>query len=353
MAVVTNQYGGRDLPDRPLMTYVPSYYPNALTEQEASPVELGIGAEVHGIDVHLSKSPLFHVRGKVSGVSLRTGSSVRVGLIPVDRTEGGSGGGGEAGSPPDYAFDIRVTAGRYTISATQGYADASEGYASDSVTVSGNVTGLVLAMGPPMGITGRVSVAESGSRVNLQHVRVNLYSLGSGYGGPDERADATGRLVFPQPAPPGHYALGVYTSSLPGGFYVKAVRLGGQEVSPQDIEIRATAEIEIVLSNKAGTITGSVSDGDGKPIPNSRVTLIPSDSNALPPALFADNTGKFKFTALRPGKYKLFAWEEVDDGIWQDPEFRGKYESHAKEVTIGPSETQDLRLRAIAAEEMN
>jgi hypothetical protein len=42
----------------------------------------------------------------------------------------------------------------------------------------------------------------------------------------------------------------------------------------------------------------------------------------------------------------------VDDDLWQDPEFRKKYESWATEITVGPSETQTTQLRLIAAEEM-
>jgi hypothetical protein len=65
-----------------------------------------------------------------------------------------------------------------------------------------------------------------------------------------------------------------------------------------------------------------------------------------------DDNGNFQFTGVRPGKYKLFAWEEVDNDLWQDPEFRKKYENRANEITVGPSETQNTQLRVIAAEEM-
>jgi hypothetical protein len=167
------------------------------------------------------------------------------------------------------------------------------------------------------------------------------------------QSDALGKLIFPKPTPPGHYAIEVDARSIPDGCYVKSVRLGGQEASMDDAEIRTSSEIDIVLSNRAGTITGSVVDNDGKPLPSSRATLIPSDTNSRPAAQTADDGGKFKFAALRPGTYKLYAWEEVDDSLWQDPEFRKKYESRAKEITVGPNETQELQLRAIAAEETN
>ena len=60
----------------------------------------------------------------------------------------------------------------------------------------------------------------------------------------------------------------------------------------------------------------------------------------------------FQFTGVRPGKYRLFAWEEVDDDLWQDPEFRKNYESLATEITVGPSETQNAHLRVIAVDTM-
>jgi hypothetical protein len=67
-----------------------------------------------------------------------------------------------------------------------------------------------------------------------------------------------------------------------------------------------------------------LSDDDGKPFPNSPVTLIPADGKSRPVKQSVDDDGNFKIAGLRPGTYKLFAWEEVDDGAWQDPEFRKK-----------------------------
>lgn len=57
-------------------------------------------------------------------------------------------------------------------------------------------------------------------------------------------------------------------------------------------------------------------------------------------------------TRLRPSKYKLLAWEEVDDALWQDQELRQKYESRSKEIAVGPAETKNAQLRLISVEEM-
>jgi len=159
--------------------------------------------------------------------------------------------------------------------------------------------------------------------------------------------------VFSGPfPPPGHYSIATNPRSLPDGCYLQKVTLGGQEVSADDFEIVTSTQLELVLSRTAGTISGSVSDGDGRPFGNSSVTLIPSDPKSRPEKLVADDNGNFKFTNLRPGPYKLFAWEELDDGLWPDPEFRKKYEGRATEITIGPSEAQSAQLRVIATDEV-
>jgi hypothetical protein len=164
------------------------------------------------------------------------------------------------------------------------------------------------------------------------------------------RSDAAGRFVSSKPLAPGHYAVNV--RSIPDGFFVREMKLGGQGISTDDFEIASSGQLEIVLSNTAGQIVGSVADADGKPFPSSSVTLVPLDGRSWPAKQAPDDAGNFQFTNLRPGKYNLFAWEEVDDDLWQDPEFRKQYESRVTEITVGPGETQHVQLRMIAAEEM-
>jgi len=95
-----------------------------------------------------------------------------------------------------------------------------------------------------------------------------------------------------------------------------------------------------------------VSDADGNPFPISTVTLIPTVGKSWPVKQSLDDNGNFQFAGLPPGKYATFAWEEVDDDRWKDPDFRKKYESRATEVTVGPREIQNVQLRVIPAEEM-
>jgi len=341
---IDNRYG-----NPPKMFYVPAYYPNALSREQALPVAVGVGAEVRGIDIRLFKlarPPSVHVRGRVTGVQPDSQIVVSVSLLPAD---GGLFGGNTLATPPDYAFDLSAPPGQYTIFGNV-YSESPEAYGTGVLTVTGDVAGVVLAMKPVPDVTGRISLAESGTKVDLQGVRVGLTRLSSSLVS-EVRSDAAGKFDFPKPVSPGHYAI-VNVRSIPDGCFIREVKFGGKEISWDDFEISASSQLEIILSNTAGKIAGSVLDADGKPFPGSSVTLIPPDGKSRPVKQSVGDDGNFQFTGVRPGKYKLFAWEEVDDDLWQDPEFRKKYENYATEVTVEPSETQNTQLRVIVAEEM-
>jgi len=331
---VFNRYG-----ELPKMNYVPAYYPNAPREEAASPVEVGAGSDVRGIDIHLFKvatPPRFRVSGKVIGAP----PGAEIGLSF-----------GSNAYPPEYLFDLSVPSGQQTILAHV-YSGGPEAFATESLTVAENLTGLVLTMRPPPEVTGRIRLAESGSQVELKGVRVTLRRRPIFFNDPEALSDVMGQLAFGKPIMPGHFAIDVNARSLPDGCFIQKATLGEQEVSVDDVEILNSAPLEIVLSNTAGTITGLVADEDRKPFPTSIVTLLPQDAKSRPVKQVADDDGKFKFINLRPGKYKLFAWEEVDDGLWPDPEFLKSYEGRATEITVGPSEIQNAQLRVIAVETM-
>jgi hypothetical protein len=246
--VADNRYG-----EKPAMIYTPAYYPNAGSQQAASPMEVGVGADLRGIDIQISKSPVFHVRGKVTGVRPDSGIILTVRLIPAHGVAT-LGGGADAG-PPDYLFDATVVPGQYTVVASPNFDPGA--YAVGSVSVSGNVAGVSLTLSPAPEVTGRISVVESGAQVILKGVRVELGitfpGLGPGFRA-DVQSDAAGKFIFVKPIPPGPYNMVV--SYIPEGCFVQKVKLGGREVDVRDFEIMTSTPVEIVLSNTAGKIAG-------------------------------------------------------------------------------------------------
>ncbi|MGC4054800.1 MAG: carboxypeptidase-like regulatory domain-containing protein [Paludibaculum sp.] len=325
--------------------FIPAYHPNSPTQQSATPVQVGVGAELGGIDIQLvrvARPRTVHVKGKVTGVPGGPQTTVSVGLNP--REEGPLGGSSVSAHWPDYAFDLSVPPGEYAIR-TNVSSGGVEAFGSGTLSVAGDVEGVVVPMSLAPAVTGRILLAEPVAKVKLEGIRVLIVDADSSDGNIC-RADEAGRFDLPSRFHPGRYAL-VVLGPLPPGHYPRAVKLGGEEVSPEGFDIVASAQLDIVLSNTAGTIGASVTDDSGTPVPVGVVTLIPEDPRAQMEKEAVDNRGQIQFTNLRPGKYKLHAWQEMEDDLWQNPEFRKQYDARAAAITVRPGETQNVQLKVI------
>ena len=62
-----------------------------------------------------------------------------------------------------------------------------------------------------------------------------------------------------------------------------------------------------------------------------------------------DTTGHFSISGIAPGEYKLFAWQQVEDGAYQDPEFLKPYENQGQAVTIREGSRETAQLKVILA----
>ena len=58
--------------------------------------------------------------------------------------------------------------------------------------------------------------------------------------------------------------------------------------------------------------------------------------------------GRFHIDRIPPGDYRAFAWEDVNDGAWQDPEFMSVNENRGTPVRIAEGTTGTVRLTLIA-----
>jgi hypothetical protein len=347
-APVDNRYGEQG---KSRLVNVPTYYPSASAPPGAAPVDLAVGAEVRGIDIHLVKldrpATSVHVRGSVTGLSANSPITVSVSLTAA---ESGPFMTSTMVNPPDYRFDLIVPPGQYTLSGNV-YAGGPMAYRTGSVIVTEDISGVTLPMNPPAYVTGRIVMSESDGPAKLHGVSLSLRRQGDS-SVPSARSDAAGKFAFEAPIRPGYFSVAVNPHSLPDRCFVQRIMLGGQEIPADNVAIPASAQFEIVLSNAAGAITGSVSDDENRRVPIASVTLVPADPRSRPMKQAVDGDGNFRIGGLRPGKYKLFAWEEVDDDLWQDPDFLRNYESRAAEITLGPRETQSAQVRVITVESM-
>ena len=147
---------------------------------------------------------------------------------------------------------------------------------------------------------------------------------------------------------PGVWDIGV--NPIPPGGYIKSMRLGDQDVLTEDMTIGPGDKVlRIVVSARGGVLEGHVKrSGEAT---SAIVLLAPAGRFSHVLSFYsqgiADETGHFKMEGLTPGTYKLYAFEALEYGAWQNPEILKPFESYGEKVEIGegtnpPKELQIL-----------
>ena len=103
-------------------------------------------------------------------------------------------------------------------------------------------------------------------------------------------------------------------------------------------------DLEITLGSNPGTVEGLALDRQGQPAVNVTVALTPDpplrNRTDLYMSTQTDALGRFQLQNIAPGGYKLFAWEEVEPGAWQDANFMRAYEDLGKSVRVSENSNQ-------------
>jgi hypothetical protein len=91
-----------------------------------------------------------------------------------------------------------------------------------------------------------------------------------------------------------------------------------------------------------------------EPAVNVTVVFVPDTSRRSRPDMYrtasTDASGRFHVEGLPPGDYKVFSWEDVETGAWQDPDFIQRFEDRGKPVRIPENGTAGVELRVIPAQ---
>src|SRR5262249_34951072 len=136
---------------------------------------------------------------------------------------------------------------------------------------------------------------------------------------------------------PNTYVLSI--SGLPANCYVKSVRVGEQEFAPSELDLTrgVAGPLNIVLSATAGQGAGVVMNDKKQPAGSALVVLIPAQRQRgdLYKSTTTNPTGGFSLRGVTPGEYKLFAWQGIDTGAYQDPDFLKRFEDQGEPVSLG------------------
>jgi len=336
--------------------YATTFYPNATSPDNASSLEITPGAQVNGITFTLARVRTVIVAGHINGKPSNRNTNLM--LLPRNNVGFGMDGMMRAGGRVDARgmFQIRgVTPGSYLLRAD--YNDESGRYSARMPIEVGNsnIDGIELTMQPPGEVHGRVIVEENGDLAGAA-LNVNLQpkSTGPGMGGAGAQAkdDLTFQVRNVTPDP-----YDVRVGGLPDGFYLKSIRMGQQDVTESGVDFTqgvSAEDMTIVVNPNGGQIDGSVQNSNGETAAGAMVTLIPEESHRSTLWLYktanSDQNGHFTIKGVRPGKYTVYAWEDIESGAYQDPDYVKPHESAGEKVSIDAGAHQNVQLKSIPAE---
>ena len=334
----------------PETAYVSTYLPNALDLADARKVDVAAGTEVSGLNIQLRKSLVVRVKGRLVDANGDPIKSAHLVLTRVGAPVGSRSMGGAA--DPQGRFEIPyVQPGAYTATTLQTEGLIHEDTMQTLVVPDRNVENLQL--GVPQEATIQVKIVVDGDARPLPErlpVVLTTAEGASATGIFSGKLDKSGAFTLDHVM---RAPLEIMSADPPEGTYLKSVQFNDRELPGQAFDCTSitTGTLRIVLGTDGGKVDVRVSRDD-KPAPNATVALVPSDPSRRSPltvyARSSDASGHLTLKDVPPGDYLAFAWEDVEDGIWFDPEFL-KAQPQGVHVRIGPKATEQVELNLIPA----
>jgi hypothetical protein len=346
-----------ETPNASELGYVRLYYPGTPDPARASSLIVKAGDEIPAVEILMRKVRVFRVRGRVLNLipaAARRGRPVNLSLAPkASSLEIDDGEQQIIADAKDGSFEIRdVLPGSYVLTA---YAfEEGKWHATRSAfdVANSDLEGVSVVIAPGMSINGKIlwdgpaAPLESDLYVAAASVDQTGLSMGA------SKVDAANLFTLLNTGE-GSYRPRIL--SLPKNCFVKDVRYAGQSVAENGFTVtRGTAaSLEIILSSRGAHVQGTVTNEDSLPAAGVWVVLVPDPNHRSRSDLYhaqtTDQYGHFDFRGLPPGEYKLFSWEEVEDGAWQDPEFLKPVENKGEKIDLHESDQKTVNLTTIPA----
>ena len=351
--------GGTFGPDRNRVTFSSTYYPQAFSAEEAQRVSVSTGQEV-GITIQLIATKTATVRGRIL-----QSNGIPAGQVALTLTQRrGTGTSGRTISVrPDGSFEaVGVIPGDYTFMARPPGSmavapNSNVEFALMPVTIGGDVSDLIITMtrggtlrgrlvfdtgAPPPGVTsGTISLTPTLTELSFPGLPIAGTTWSD-----DWRFEMTSvsgpRLIR--------------VTAGDRSWFLKSIMLRGRDVTdlPLDPGDGTIDGIEVLVTQQRTTVTGSVVDSRGAPVPSYVAVIFAAERELWGPrtrftaAGRPDQNGQFQVMGLPPGDYLAVAVPALESGAEQDPEVLERLAGFATRLNLtdGAARTISLRLSA-------
>jgi Carboxypeptidase regulatory-like domain len=314
--------------------YVLTYYPGTYDSTKAQSITVKSGEEIPSTDFTMRPASVYRVRGRVINTIpdpkhvehpvvflLPRGGAIQNDSMSFDDANV---------AKKDGAFELPgVAPGSYTIEAQIFDGDQQHAVTQSIEVGDADLDGIQLVISKGFNASGHIRWDGTPG-----HIEDELFvtarpdgqnQINTGFA----RVDRDGSFIWNQGS---DTSIHIQVEGLRDNGYVKAADYGGVDVLEQGFTPRAgsNATLEITLSAHGAQLMGNVTDENGLPIVGVWVVLVPDQKHRERHDLYraerTDQHGAFKITQVAPGDYGLYSWDDVENGVWEDPDFMRPFE---------------------------
>ena len=330
--------------------YATIFYDGAEDISWARAVHLAPGSGPSTLNIYFRNPARF----KISGQVLPRTAGTKIVLAP----KGGDLIESEYFIQPDAtgAFQIHgVSPGSYLLLATAADGDMSSDVIAVNVTDS-DIDGMRVVLQETMSISGRVvSERYPGQGISALHVKLTRSTTEFDQK-IDARTDPDGSFTLERVFPFAEYDIAV--EPLPPGTYVKNIFSPGRTIFTGKSTLVPLQPLQIRLAMAMDSLEVHVTKGSD-PAAGTQVVLVPEamlrrrrDRYITG---FTSESGDLRLTAVPPGEYTAYAFEQVEPGAYYvfayNPAAENRFRDRAVSLTVGENGPKVIQLHVIPAEE--
>lgn len=323
---------------------IATFYPNSADLTNAAAVTVDAGATATGRDIRMVRAATFRVAGKLAEENAaatiawltRKGADATALVTRV-----------AAPIDPDGSFDFpNVPPGTYVLTATEQDGVAPASSPLSVIVTAKSVEGIVLKPQSSGELSGTISMSAADVALP-KGMQVVLEAADALIPRPPRAAVGDDGKFTLKNLAAGRYIAHVQMSDK---LYVRSVRYRGLDVTENGFEFGAgvPALLAISLSASGAVVDGRVRGPDGIPMAGAVVALVPSVRRySRYKETTTDQFGAFTIAGVAPGEYKVYAWDEIETGAYQNAEWLKQYELKGRAIVAKQDGHETMALRAI------
>lgn len=322
-----------------------SEWPGGFDERSGSPMTVGSGAGLNVGLIIARTVPYYRARVSVRSGDCAASEQWDFFAIPAS---GVSGFALPQKAPCGKDFLVRnLKPGSYWFALSNGQKREKYEWAFAPIEVARKNLEIALTMSPGVEIRGQVLAAESAQLPPREPVISVKPVIGANFG-VTATPDTSGKFSVKNLEGGLHR---VSVQGLSGKYYVKEIRYDGHVLEDGSITPSSGSLLEIVIDDKAATLTGTVAGLDK---PGSRAVIITAkwpplrDQNGTflitSGDVTEDRQGRFQIGGLAPGEYRVVALSP-GGGAWQNMNLVMRLLSVGQAVTLDRGGLQEVSIK--------